>query len=290
MNANTAIPNIALNNGVDMPLLGYGVFQVEPAKAEACVANALEAGYRMIDTAQAYGNEEGVGKALASSGLAREDIFVVTKMWVSNFKGAEAAASIDASLERLGLDYVDLMLIHQPYSDYYNGYRALEQAYAEGKIRAIGVSNFSPSRLMDIAAFADVVPAVNQIETHAFWQQRPAREVMDRLGVAHMSWGPLAEGANGFFANPVLAAAGAKHGKTAAQAGLRYLVQRGVVAIPKSVRRERMEENLAIFDFELDAEDLAAIGTLDANKPLIANHEDPDFNEWFIEAISSGQW
>lgn len=266
-----------------MPQLGYGVFQVSPEEAERCVADALSVGYRMIDTAQAYRNEAGVGNAIRKSGLQREDVFVVDKVWMSNYEGDAPARSIDESLRKLGTDYIDLMLLHQPYGDRYNAYRALERALEQGKVRAIGVSNFYPDHLIDLCHFMDVVPAVNQVETHVFFQQVEARKYMDELDVRHMSWGPLAEGKNGFFTNETLAAVGAKHGKTGPQVALRYLLQRGVIVIPKSVRKERMEQNLQLFDFELTNDEMAEILKLDTARPLIMpSHHGPEITKMFM--------
>lgn len=277
---------IKLNNGVEMPQLGYGVFQVSPDEAERCVADALSVGYRMIDTAQAYRNEEGVGNAIRKSGLKREEIFVVDKVWVSNYEGDAAARSIDESLRKLETDYIDLMLLHQPYGDRYNAYRALEVALKAGKVRAIGVSNFFPDHLIDFCHFMDIIPAVNQVETHVFTQQVEARRYMDELGVRHMSWGPLAEGKNGFFTNEVLKAIGEKYGKTGPQVALRYLIQRGVIIIPKSTHKERMEQNFQIFDFTLSDTDMDAILQLDTAQPLvIASHHDPEITKWFMSIL-----
>lgn len=261
---------IKLNNGVEMPQLGYGVFQVSPDEAERCVSDALSVGYRMIDTAQAYLIEESVGNAIRKSGVAREDIFVVDKIWMSNYEGESPARSIDESLQKLGADYIDLMLLHQPYGDRYNAYRALEEALKAGKVRAIGVSNFYPDHLIDLCHFLDVVPAVNQVETHVFCQQTEARKYMDELGVAHMSWGLLAEGKNNLFTNEVLSTIGAAHGKSAAQVALRYLLQRGIIVIPKSTHKERMEQNLQLFDFTLTEEEMAEVLKLDTG------HRTPD--------------
>ncbi len=274
---------VKLNNGVEMPLLGYGVFQVKPDEAERCVRDALAVGYRLIDTAQAYYNEEGVGAAIKGSGLAREDIFLVSKVWFANYEGAAAAKSIDESLRKLGTDYIDLMLLHQPFGDRYNAYRALEDALRAGKVRAIGVSNFYPDHLIDLAHFMDVVPAVNQVETHVFCQQLEARKYMDELGVRQMAWGPLAEGRNGFFTNETLREIGARYGKTGPQVALRYLIQRGVVVIPKSVHKERMEQNFDLFDFTLSPADMDAILKLDTGAPLImASHHDPEVTKMFM--------
>ena len=268
-----------LSNGVKMPMLGYGVYQVTPEECYRCVSDALETGYRSIDTAQAYYNEEGVGKALKDSGIDRKDVFLTTKVWISNAGYEKAKRSIDVSLEKLGTDYVDLMLIHQPFSDYYGTWRAMEEAYSDGKLKAIGVSNFYPDRLADIALFADIVPMVNQVETHVFQQQRAAHEVMEKYGVAHESWGPFAEGRKNFFSNQLLNEVGAKYGKSAAQTALRFLIQSDVVVIPKSVRKERMKENFEIFDFELTTQDMEKIAALDEKESAFFSHSDPSFVE-----------
>lgn len=274
---------IKLNNGVEMPQLGYGVFQVSPVEAERCVADALGVGYRMIDTAQAYQNEEGVGTAIRKSGIKRENVFLVDKVWMGNYEDDAAARSIDESLRKLGTDYIDLMLLHQPFGDRYNAYRALEDALKAGKVRAIGVSNFYPNHLIDLSHFVDVVPAVNQVETHVFFQQTEARKYMDELGVAHMSWGPLAEGKNGFFSNETLAAIGAAHGKTGPQVALRYLLQRGIIVIPKSTHKERMAQNLQLFDFTLTDKEMNEILKLDTGQPVIMpSHHDPEITKMFM--------
>lgn len=274
---------IKLNNGVGMPQLGYGVFQVSPVEAERCVADALSVGYRMIDTAQAYQNEEGVGTAIRKSGIKRENVFLVDKVWMGNYEDDAAARSIDESLRKLGTDYIDLMLLHQPFGDRYNAYRALEDALKAGKVRAIGVSNFYPDHLIDLSHFVDVVPAVNQVETHVFFQQTEARKYMDELGVAHMSWGPLAEGKNGFFSNETLAAIGAAHGKTGPQVALRYLLQRGIIVIPKSTHKERMAQNLQLFDFTLTDKEMNEILKLDTGQPVIMpSHHDPEITKIFM--------
>lgn len=274
---------IKLNNGVEMPQLGYGVFQVSPVEAERCVADALSVGYRMIDTAQSYQNEEGVGTAIRKSGIKREDVFLVDKIWMGNYENDAAARSIDESLRKLGTDYIDLMLLHQPFGDRYNAYRALEDALKAGKVRAIGVSNFYPDHLIDLSHFVDVVPAVNQVETHIFFQQTEARKYMDELGVAHMSWGPLAEGKNGFFTNETLAAIGAAHGKTGPQVALRYLLQRGIIIIPKSTHKERMVQNLQLFDFTLTDKEMNEILKLDTGQPIIMpSHHDPEITKLFM--------
>lgn len=273
---------VTLNNGVRMPKLGYGVYQVSPDECERCVSDALAAGYRSVDTAQAYYNEEGVGAAVRKSGIARSELFLTTKVWISNAGETKAAASIDASLKKLGTDYIDLLLIHQPFGDYYGTYRAMEKAYRDGKVRAIGVSNFYPDRLIDLCSFAEVKPAVNQVETHVFCQQKKAREVMKRHGVQTESWGPFAEGKNGLFTNPVLQEIAAAHGKSVAQVALRFLLQNDVVVIPKSVKKERMAENLDVFGFSLDAAEMERISALDTGSSLFFSHYDPDTVEWFM--------
>ena len=267
---------VKLSNGVEMPILGYGVYQVTPEECERCVSDALSVGYRMIDTAQAYHNEEGVGRAVRKSGIARGDLFIVTKVWISNAGYEKAKASIDESLRKLQTDYIDLLLIHQPFNDYYGTYRAMEEAYKAGKLRAIGVSNFYPDRFIDLAEFCDIKPMVNQVETHVFNQQVEAQKIMQQYGTQIMSWGPFAEGRNDFFSNPVLKAIGERYGKSVAQTALRFLIQRGVVAIPKSTHKERMEQNLDVFDFALSAEDMEAIGKLDKGESLFFSHYAPD--------------
>ena len=271
---------ITLSNGVQMPLLGYGVYQVAPEECERCVSDAISVGYRMIDTAQAYGNEEGVGAAVRKSGLSRSDFFIVTKIWITNAGYERATASIEESLRKLQTDYIDLLLIHQPFNDYYGSYRALEEAYRVGKVRAIGVSNFYPDRLVDLAEFCEIRPMVNQVETHVFNQQVKAQEIMKRYGTQIMSWGPFAEGRNGFFTNPVLQSVGQAHGKSTAQVALRFLMQRGVVVIPKSVRKERIRENFDVFDFELSDQEMTAIAALDRGESLFFSHYDPDVVTW----------
>ena len=271
---------VRLSNGVEMPVLGYGVYQVSPEECERCVSDAISVGYRMIDTAQAYFNEEGVGNAIRKSGLPRNELFIVTKVWISNAGERKAAASIDESLRRLRSDYIDLLLIHQPFSDYYGTYRALEEAYRAGKVRAIGVSNFYPDRFIDLAEFCDIRPMVNQVETHVFNQQRRPQEIMRQYGTHVMSWGPFAEGRNDFFANPVLKAIGERYGKSVAQTALRFLIQRDVIVIPKSTHKERMEENFDVFDFALSAEDMEVIARLDKGESLFFSHYDPQFVKW----------
>lgn len=273
---------VTLNNGVKMPVLGYGVYQVDPAEAERCVLDAISVGYRSIDTAQAYANEEGVGNAITKCGVPREELFITTKVWISNAGYEKAKASIEESLHKLQTDYIDLLLIHQPFNDYYGTYHAMEEAYKEGKVRAIGVSNFYPDRFIDIANFCEVVPAVNQVETHIFQQQKIARDVMKKYGTQIESWGPFAEGKNDYFNNPVLKEIGAKYGKSVAQTALRFLIQSGVVVIPKSTHRERMEENINVFDFALDSEDMKRIEELDGGQSLFFSHYDPQTVEWFM--------
>ena len=271
---------VKLSNGVEMPILGYGVYQVTPEECERCVSDALSMGYRMVDTAQAYYNEEGVGHAVKKSGIPREELFLVTKVWISNAGYEKAKASIDESLRKLQTDYIDLLLIHQPFNDYYGTYRAMEEAYKAGKLRAIGVSNFYPDRFIDLAEFCDIKPMVNQVETHVFNQQRRPQEIMKEYGTQIMSWGPFAEGRNDFFTNPVLKAIGEKYGKSVAQTALRFLIQRDVVVIPKSTHKERMDQNLDVFDFSLSAEDMETIGKLDKGESLFFSHYAPETVKW----------
>ena len=273
---------VTLNNGVVMPQIGYGVYQVSPAECERCVSDALSVGYRMIDTAQAYHNEEGVGAAVKKSGIARDELFLVSKVWISNYGFDKAKASIDESLRKLGTDYIDLMLLHQPFCDRYGAYRALEAAYKEGKVRAIGVSNFYPDHFIDLASNVEIVPAVNQVETHVFDQQIEAQSYMKEFGTHMMAWAPLAEGRNNFFTNPVLEAIGKKYGKSVAQVALRWLIQRDVIIIPKSVHVERMQQNLDIFDFELSQDDMAAIACLDTKQSLFFDHHAPEVVKMFM--------
>lgn len=273
---------IKLNNGVEMPQIGYGVYQVSPDECERCVSDALKVGYRMIDTAQAYNNEEGVGAAIAKCGIPRNELFIVSKIWISNYGYDKARKSIDESLRKLGTDHIDLMLLHQPYCDRYGAYRALEDAYKEGKLRAIGVSNFYPDHFIDLAENVEIIPAVNQIETHVFNQQTIARKYMEEFGTRVMSWGPLAEGRNNFFTNPVLEKIGQKYGKTVAQVALRWLTQLGIIIIPKSVHIERMEQNLDILDFTLSESDMSEIALLDTGKSLFFDHHDPETVKMFM--------
>lgn len=273
---------ITLSNGVKMPQMGYGVYQVTPDEAERCVSDALSVGYRMVDTAQAYANEEGVGSAVKKSGIARDEVFIVSKIWISNYGYEKTKASIDESLRKLQTDYIDLMLLHQPFCDRYGAYRALEEAYREGKLRSIGVSNFYPDHLIDLASNVEVKPMVNQVETHVFCQQQQPQKYMEELGCQIMSWGPLAEGRNGFFTNEVLSEIGKAHGKSVAQTALRFLLQRGVVIIPKSTHKERMVENLNIFDFELTADEMTRIEALDTKQSLFFDHHDGEVTKMFM--------
>lgn len=275
------VPNVTLNNGVEMPILGFGVFQVpDPAECERSVRNALELGYRLLDTAASYGNEASVGAAIAGAGIDRKEIFVTTKLWVEDASYEGAKAAVERSLNKLQLDYLDLYLIHQPYGDVYGAWRAMEEMHEAGRIRAIGISNFYPDRVVDFALHNRIMPAVNQIEIHPFHQQAPAQSLLEEHGIQTEAWGPFAEGKNGLFENPVLGSIAAKHGKTIAQVVLRWLIQRGIVAIPKSVRRERMAENLAVFDFELDADDFAGIAELDQEASSFFDHRDPAMVKW----------
>lgn len=264
-----------LNNGIKMPMLGYGVYQVTNDECERCVRDALDVGYRSIDTAQAYGNEEAVGRGIKNSGVKRDDIFLTTKVWVSNGGYENAKKSIEESLKKLDTEYIDLLLIHQPFNDYYGTWRAMEEAYKVGYLRAIGVSNFYPDRLVDLCRFVEVTPAVNQVETHVFQQQKKAHEYMEKYGVQHESWGPFAEGRKDFFTNPVLTEIGAKYGKSAAQAALRFLIQSNVVVIPKSTHKDRMAQNIDVFDFKLSDADMEAIRSLDEGESLFFSHYDP---------------
>ena len=274
---------VKLSNGVEMPILGYGVFQVTPEECERCVSDALSVGYRMIDTAQAYYNEEGVGRAVKKSGISREELFLVTKVWISNAGYEKAKASIDESLRKLQTDYIDLLLIHQPFNDYYGTYRAMEEAYKASKVRAIGVSNFYPDRFIDLAEFCNIKPMVNQVETHVFNQQVEAQKYMEKYDCQIMSWGSFAEGLNNFFHNETLTEIGKAHGKTLAQTALRFLIQRGVIIIPKSTHKERMQENFSIFDFSLTDEEMNRIAELDLRHSLFFSHYEPSMVEQFMQ-------
>ena len=266
---------VTLNNGVRMPMLGYGVYQVSNEECERCVLDAISVGYRAIDTAQSYGNEEAVGSAVQKCGVPRDELFLTTKVWISNAGYEAAKDSIDRSLQKLKTDYIDLLLVHQPFGDYYGTYRAMEEAYKAGKLRAIGVSNFYPDRLIDLCQFVEVTPAVNQVETHVFQQQKTAHEYMEKYGVQHESWGPFAEGRKDFFSNPVLTEIGRKYGKSSAQTALRFLLQSNVVVIPKSTHKERMAQNIDVFDFTLSEADMEAIRKLDEGESLFFSHYDP---------------
>ena len=275
---------IKLSNGVEMPLLGYGVFLVSPQECERCVSDALSVGYRLIDTAQAYANEEGVGEAIAKSGIKREDIFLTTKVWISNAGEEKAAKSIDESLRKLKTDYIDLLLIHQAYGDVFGSWRAREKAYRAGKVRAIGVSNFQEARFFDFAHYVDVKPMVNQLQCNTLAQQNGIQGVLNDFGTRMMAWGPLGgQGAEGVIKSELLASIGAKYGKNAAQVALRWLTQRGIVAIPKSSHKERMAQNLDIFDFSLTAEDMKQIATLNQSDTGFINFSDMQFVKRLIE-------
>lgn len=276
---------VTLYNSVKMPILGYGVYQVTKEECERCVLDALKAGYRSIDTAQSYFNEEEVGEAMQKSGVPRNEIFLTSKVWIDNYGYDKCRKSVETSMKKLKTDYLDLMFLHQPFSDYYGAWRALEDLYREGKIRAIGVSNFYPDRLVDIASFSSVRPMVNQVETHPFNQQVAAKKYMDKYGVQIEAWAPFGEGRGGLFENPVLAEIAQEHKKTTAQVMLRWHIQRGVVVIPKSTHYERMKENLNVFDFMLDEEDMAKIAALDKNESSFFSHCDPATVEWFVEMV-----
>ena len=279
------VPSVTLNNGVAMPLLGFGVFQVpDPEECERSVFEAIRTGYRLIDTAAAYGNEEAVGHAVRRSGVPRDELFVTTKVWIQDAGYEPTKAAFERSMQRLGLEHLDLYLIHQPYGDVYGAWRAMEELYRAGRVRAIGVSNFHPDRLMDLMVHNEVVPAVNQIETHPFHQQLEAQTFLKENGVQIEAWGPFAEGKHDIFTNEVLRSVADKYQKTVAQTILRWLTQRGVVAIPKSVRKERIEENFNVFDFELSAEDMAAIEALDTKTSSFFDHRDPNMVKMLGEA------
>ena len=275
---------IKLSNGVEMPVLGYGVFQVPPQEAERCVSDALSVGYRLVDTAQAYFNEEGVGEAIAKSGIKREDIFLVTKVWISNNGEEKAAASIDESLRKLRTDYIDLLLIHQAYGDVFGTWRAMEKAYKAGKVHAIGVSNFQAARFFDFAHYVDIKPMVNQLQCNVLCQQTGIEPILCETDTKMMAWGPLGgQGAEGVVKNPELAAIGQHYGKTAAQVALRWLTQCGIVAIPKSSHKERMEQNFNIFDFSLSSNEMQQIATLNQEDAGFVKFQDPNFVKYLIE-------
>ena len=272
-----------MNNGIDMPVIGYGVYLVKPEECERCVLDASSVGYRLIDTAQAYYNEEGVGNAIAKSGVPRDELFITTKVWISNAGEEKAARSIEESLRKLRTDYIDLLLIHQPFSDYPGTWRAMEKAAREGKVRAIGLSNFYPDRFVDMAEYADIKPAVNQLKTNVFSQQWDAETEMKPYGTRLMAWGPLAQGDPELTTHPVMASLAEKYDKTAQQIALRYLIQRGIIAIPKSTHRERMAENLDIFDFRLTDGDMSAITKLNMHDEGAVNFNDPAFIKMLID-------
>ena len=276
---------VTLSNGVKMPILGYGVYQVTPDQCERCVLDALEVGYRSIDTAQSYFNEEQVGSAVQKSGVPRKELFLTTKVWIEHYGYEPAKASVLRSMEKLQTDYLDLVLLHQPFSDTYGAWRALEELYEAGKIRAIGISNFYADRMVDFASFNRIKPMVNQVEAHIFDQQKTAKEWMDKYGVQIEAWAPFGEGRGGIFENPVIADIAAKHRKTPAQVMLRWHIQRGVVVIPKSTHKERMEENFQVFDFALTDEDMLAISALDKGESAFFSHQDPAMVEWFVRMV-----
>jgi 2,5-diketo-D-gluconate reductase A len=278
------IPTVTLNNGAQMPVLGFGVYKVPSDETERAVTDALAAGYRHIDTAAVYGNEEGVGRAIAKSGIPREELFVTTKVWISDAGEESTKRAFETSMQRLGLDVLDLYLIHQPFGDIYGSWRAMQDLHREGRIRAIGVSNFFPDRVVDLLNNNEVVPAVNQIETHAFYQRTSDQEILAGHGVQIESWGPLGQGREDLFTNPVLADIGSAHGKSVAQVVLRWLVQRGVVVIPKSVRPERMAENLDVFDFQLSHDEMARIATLDTGASSTFDPRDAASVHWLLNA------
>jgi 2,5-diketo-D-gluconate reductase A len=277
----STIPSVTLNNGVAMPLLGFGVFQVtDLAECERSVLDAIETGYRLLDTAASYGNEAAVGNAIRTSGVARDELFVTTKLWVQDASYDGAKQAFERSLDKLQLEYLDLYLIHQPYGDVYGAWRAMQELYQAGRIKAIGVSNFQPDRVMDFIVHNDIAPAVNQIETHPFHQQIETQQFLQENNVQIESWGPFAEGKNNIFHNDMLLSIAEKHGKSVAQVILRWLTQRSVVAIPKSVRKERMAVNFNVFDFELSADDMNAIATLDSKQSAFFDHRDPAMVKW----------
>lgn len=276
---------VTLSNGVKMPRLGYGVYQVTKDECERCVSDALKVGYRHIDTAQSYFNEEEVGNAIKKSGIPREELFITTKVWIEHYGYEECRKSVIESMRKLQLDYIDLVLLHQPFADYYGAWRALEELYAEGKLRAIGVSNFNSDRLVDICSFSRIKPMVNQVETHPHNQQKAAHEWMNKYGVVHEAWAPFGEGRGGLFTDPVLEKIAAKYGKTTAQVMLRWHIQRGIAVIPKSTHIERMRENFDVFGFTLSDEDMQAIAALDKKQSSFFSHTDPNMVEWFVKMV-----
>ncbi|MCH5313198.1 MAG: aldo/keto reductase [Helicobacter sp.] len=277
---------VTLNNGVKMPILGYGVFQVEPKETQRCVEDAIEVGYRSIDTAQAYFNEAEVGAAIKnamSGGIKREELFITTKLWINNYKEEKALKACEESLRKLGLDYVDLMLLHQPFNDTYGAWRALSKFYKEGRFKAIGVSNFYPDRIVDFCLNNEIKPALNQIECNPFFAQFEAQKILEEYNVAMESWAPFGEGKNDMFSNPTLSAIGKKYNKSIAQVILRWQIQRNIIAIPKTIRKERMIENFNVFDFALSDEDMQKIASLDNKQSLFLNHQDPQTAKFLIE-------
>lgn len=276
---------VTLSNGIKMPVLGYGVYQVSKDECERCVLDALKAGYRSLDTAQSYFNEEEVGTAIQKSGVPRDEIFLTTKVWIEHYGYDECKKSVENSLKKLKTDYIDLVLLHQPFADYYGAWRALEDLYEEGVLRAIGVSNFNPDRLVDIASFNRIAPMVNQVETHPFNQQTEAKKWMDKYNIQHEAWAPFGEGRKGLFDNPVLKTIGEKYNKSAAQVILRWHIQRNTVAIPKSTHYERMVQNIDVFDFQLTDEDMKLIAGLDREETSFFSHTDPNMVEWFVKMV-----
>lgn len=276
---------VTLSNGVKMPQIGYGVYQVGKEECERCVLDALKVGYRHIDTAQSYFNEEEVGNAIVQSGISRGELFITSKVWIEHYGYEECKKSVLESLRKLQTDYIDLMLLHQPFSDYYGAWRALEELYQEGKLRAIGISNFYPDRMVDLCSFAKIKPMVNQVETHPFNQQIDMQKWCEKYGVQIEAWAPFGEGRGDMFNNPVIAEIGKKYGKTVAQVILRWELQRGIVVIPKSTHIERMEENFNVFDFTLSEEDMAVMATLDKKQSSFFSHTDPNMVEWFVKMV-----
>ncbi len=276
---------VTLYNGIKMPILGYGVFQIAKEECERCVSDALKAGYRSLDTAQSYFNEEEVGNAVKNSGIKRKDIFITTKVWLEHYGYEECKKSVNESLRKLDTDYIDLMLLHQPFSDYYGSWRALEDLYDEGVLRAIGVSNFYPDRLVDLASFARIKPMVNQIETHPHLQQTEAKKWMDKYNIFHEAWAPFGEGRNGLLDEKVISEIAEKYGKTPAQVILRWHIQRNTIVIPKSTHYERMVENINVFDFSLSDDDMEKIAKLDKNQSSFFSHTDPNMVEWFVKMV-----
>ncbi|CDM68408.1 Oxidoreductase, aldo/keto reductase family protein [Clostridium bornimense] len=276
---------ITLNNGLKMPILGYGVYQVSKEECQQCVMDALKVGYRSIDTAQSYFNEEQVGNAIVKSGIPREDIFLTTKVWIEHYSYEETLASVKESMEKLQTNYLDLLLLHQPFADIYGAYRALEELYEAGKVKAIGISNFYPDRMIDIASFSKIKPMVNQVEVHPLHQQEEAKQWMDKYNIQIEAWAPFGEGRGDIFNNPVLAKIGEKYGKSVAQVILRWHIQRGVVVIPKTTHIERMKENFNVFDFTLSQEDMNLIADLDKKESAFFSHQDPAMVEWFVNMV-----